>query len=490
MNNLMKILRNKLVVLPTIALTLFTQAGLAEITLSRATFSYSSAPIISDARRLSRGLRSYRFRMKRGGVAFGSIAVPEGGLSITDISYSIADSDGQAIDDGSRLRLQVDWPDGRTEEVVAPIFDWQLIPIARFADTETDSCFTLFGELSDPTERIEGARVMNYHPAFVDTLMGLRLMQADIVLFDRNAIELPGETQSVGTDEEYTEYLLGAGEAAPDIELITSSFDAMQDYIERLKLEAGGISHESYVICDEDQKVAFDVREGLLTFSGHPVWSCSRREPALELLTRHDFEVVAQRIGQIQEGYRRHLYLRYAGALAGAQQDEDEDSSLVEDLVFSLIDRELRTMVGGQVKSLLLAQSESRFEEQAQQLLQNAIVEDSEELSDEQFAAKWTEAFATTRLEEIADNLLSSRLLKLMPMYSERLTEGIRTHNGINPAVYDAVLKTMRYAALFRYIKEQQPHKYADFLQSLNDAPLVPLVETPTQIVSSTESED
>lgn len=472
----------KPVVVPLVILILLQQVGLTEITLSRATFSYSSAPVISDAKRLSRGLRSHSFRMKRGGVAFGESAVGIDGLKVTNIKYLKADSKGQQIEDGERLYLQVSWPDGRKQTVVAPIYDWELIPIAKFADSDTDSCFTLFGELHDESERLNDARVMNYHPAFVDTLLGLRLMQADIILFDENATDLPGEPDSV--NEGNINYLLGAGEEAPDLTFTEQVFEHMQQFLVQLSNDSSGITHESYVICDEGQQVTVAVREGLLVLTGQPYWSCSRSEPMLQLLTKDDLLDVAQQIQQFEAEYRSQLYTEYAAEIASAQKEPDADHHMISTLYRIVVDSQVRSMVAGSMKKFLISRCETILGSRAEELLDEEYEADKESLSEEQLNAKWDRAYAVNRLGELSDELLSEAILRLMPIYSDRLTDQIRQQKGINPVVYSALVKTMRYAALFRHVKEQAPEEFAAFLESIEDVPALPEVRTPTQMVS------
>ena len=73
--------------------------------------------------------------------------------------------------------------------------DWQLIPIVRFADSPYFTCLTLSGSLNDKriTETIlkNGGRIINYHQAFSNTLLGWRLLEMDILLIYPEAVNLP-----------------------------------------------------------------------------------------------------------------------------------------------------------------------------------------------------------------------------------------------------------------------------------------------------------
>jgi hypothetical protein len=93
------------------------------------------------------------------------------------------------------------------------IYDWQLLPIAKLADSPYTACFTLYGDrqgIQDDSVRRDleenGGSVVAYHPALKDTLLGLRLMQLDMLIGSEDAADLP---------KLKNQYLLGDGERAP-----------------------------------------------------------------------------------------------------------------------------------------------------------------------------------------------------------------------------------------------------------------------------------
>lgn len=231
--------------------------GHAQTQLQLGEFSYSRAP--APHLRIPVSVRPSFFRAV-GGVAFDAVAVGKDGLEISKLQY---DSERP---DGSRLVVSVKEPDGDIQQVITSIYDWQLLPTARFADSDTGSAMTLFGSLDDKVFEKEllqsQGRVINYHPAIDNTLVGLRLMQADIMLFNPNAIYLPKIT---GGD-----YILGAGETAPDTEANKRNFEAIEKVLQS-ESEKGN-SYRSYVVGDINTAIEFYVKEGQLVFSGDPTW--------------------------------------------------------------------------------------------------------------------------------------------------------------------------------------------------------------------------
>ena len=70
-----------------------------------------------------------------------------------------------------------------------------------------------------------------------------------------------------------------------------------------------------------------------------------------------------------------------------------------------------------------------------------------------------------------------------MPDYSRKLSDKIRQSGGINPAVYDSLRRTLRYAAFFRHVKQRDAAMYAEFVKSLAGLTPSPSVQTPTVFV-------
>lgn len=224
------------------------------------------ASVLTNATPLMIGLRSAAYVGEVGGVTFESVARPDfdGRIPTIQLSYVASNPDGR------RLWVRVDdhW-------VVAPIYDWQMIPIANFAASKYTACFTLFGDADDlgDNRAAEFAKqqhgdVIAFHPALKNTLVGLRLMQLDMLIISEDAVDLPKQNGR---------YVLGRGESVPNI---AANENAMVSIDEGLVQAAAADSYDtdhkrpfqSYIINDKDSGIRFSVQNNMLSIRGAPTY--------------------------------------------------------------------------------------------------------------------------------------------------------------------------------------------------------------------------
>lgn len=244
-------------ILVLIGLLLFYNVVLANETLALGGVSYGRAPAYPLLRKVSRDPGFFR---SVGGIAFESIAKGKNGIAVYDMKYN------KNSEDGSRLIVIIDTKDGEIE-VSTSIYDWELIPISNYTNSKKpESAVTLFGKLrcegnSKKADEIikSGGRIINYHPAFYNTLVGLRLFQADILIFQPNSADL----------FKYNgRYILGTGENEPNVSGNKKNFIKMKEWLDDQKMK-----YVSYVVGDLDQDVSFEITDDKkLKFSGKPYW--------------------------------------------------------------------------------------------------------------------------------------------------------------------------------------------------------------------------
>lgn len=212
--------------------------------------------------RLGKDLSSYNYLSRTGGIAFGRVAEQAGNHEIVKIKYEANSPNGK------RLRLFFDGPKGKVT-ITAPLPDWMLVPIARIATYNEVTLITAFGHLPNP-DREEtlnnlGYFILNYHPYLKDTLLGLRLMQADMLVFRPEAADFPRNDDG--------DYWLGLGETAPDA---TNNEDRLEALFDKMATN-DGYPFQSYVITDHQQSITFDMKGDNLVLTGHPYWYSWRK---------------------------------------------------------------------------------------------------------------------------------------------------------------------------------------------------------------------
>jgi hypothetical protein len=249
---------------------LLSISSFAQLRLGEATFSNFSAVSLEKAATAGVGFRSLSFLEDVGGVAFDKVAIPVTGLDVTSLQLQY----DPGANNGSRFSVVIN---GHAD--IAPIYDWELIPIAKFANSEHTACFTLAGRLENAKDEENlrgGDRILNYHSELQNTLLGLRLFQVDILIF------MP----EISTDLPKLdgEYLLGAGEKAPNIE-------ANQQGFTRFASNLGDAEYYSYLICDQHRSITFRERNDTLLLTGQPYYyfwrysSDNKAEPVNDLNT-------------------------------------------------------------------------------------------------------------------------------------------------------------------------------------------------------------
>jgi hypothetical protein len=201
----------------------------------------SSGPLLSQMSGAG-SLHSYSFVGKVGGVAFAGIAVPAATWNpkALRLVYNASQPDSQRF--GVRVGEHVYYQH---------LANWLLIPIARYADSPYNACISLFGENTD-----DSTYDIVYHPALKDTLLGLRLLQADMLLFDVS------ETWRLPTRD--GTLVLGLGEVTP------GGFDLASARQVTAAMEKG--QFQSWVLTDHDEPIRVDLIDGQLRFTGIPYY--------------------------------------------------------------------------------------------------------------------------------------------------------------------------------------------------------------------------
>jgi len=408
---------------------------LAQLRLGPQNLVSMAAPALRNPQHLSIGLKSQAFVGKVGGVAFDQVAQPDEDLSVNDLSLYYR----PALPDGKRLQLVVNG-----QLIYAHIYDWQLIPIARFADSPYFSCFTLFGKLTNTTKEKEvlekGGRILNYHPSLVDTLLGLRIFQLDILILYDFTPNLPKESE---------EYILGAGESMPNIRMNKIGMKLFAYYINIIQSELK-TRHRSYVICDFGRDIRFNFHGNTLNVGGQPFyyfWRYKGDQPGYDNKSTHD-----RVLQEIQEKIKSEK--------KSNAESFNERKYLIDALVL-----------------------QAKNYQERYQLYSSGTVVDLMKIQDDKMRKSFLNRYHTNSLFQLLVNMrvaMDAYEILYLKDYSELISSKPELLHGINPAVWNAAVQTMRYAAFFRFCKKNFPESWLHFVGQIENVAVAPRVQTPT----------
>jgi hypothetical protein len=430
-----KIMINKIQrsLVSVILLILFAVNAVAQLELGPHRMVTSRAPVLSNPTRLKIGLAMPRFVGRVGGIAFDATAKPDNGFVFRNISLNYRPDQP----DGQRLKVIFD-----EREVTARIYDWQLIPIAKFADSRFFSCVTLFGTLEDPGKEQEvwkqGGRIINYHADFENTLVGLRLFQLDSLIFDEYCADLP---------KLKGQYILGKGESAPNLTANQAAFSSFKDYMEEL-----GRVHQryrSYIINDLGSDIRFGISGNFLNITGEPQYYFWKTDP-------YAFFNVEEKVEQeLRAAARKRpfnakawLMLRVMEKAKEFQENYDSD--------------------------LLL--------QYPRYLYLEALLAAETNLDRKKYLQQQTAASLEIMLIDLRKIMETEKPVPLTEV-SRQVSSQPDLLRKINPAVWDSGVNVMRYAAFFRYYKQKSPQQWQSFITQIRRLTGVePSLETPTVI--------
>jgi hypothetical protein len=393
----------------------------------------ASGPLRST---LARGsLASYRF-VSAAGIAFGEVATPGPTLGPGPIRVAY----DRSRPDGQRLVVTVGgvaYPQ--------PLPDWILAPVARYADSPYQACVSLFGQ-NGTAEHFD----IVYHEAFQNQLLGLRLLHADVLLFDLNETwRLPLLSGQA---------VLGPGEAAPG-PLDRSSAVKIHEALRRAP-------YRSWLLTDSEERIQVDLAGGELRFTGHPYyffWTSDLDG------YRQERDRLGSRAKALRATPEIREYLDLFDRLAAMEPRRLEWNRLV-----------------GRVNEL------ERIAPRALSADQQLELEDLEARLKAMEPYRTERARTTARLDALKQSEpfrehadLVQRIDAMEPrVEASPITAEMRelrsALRAFNPAVDDAVTRTMHYAAFFRYVKQQDPAAWGQFLETLRSADDRPLA-TPTR---------
>jgi hypothetical protein len=430
------------------SLPLFSQQNLGRQTILQPDPSFSflkpDALPLQESIPMEEGINNPLFLSGVGGVSFDQVALPANNLQISSLKMNYVSN----ADDGKRLELLIN-----NKQVNVDLPDWLLIPLAKYAESPFYSCVTIFGKLKDKTleEKVieHKGRVINYHPAFDNTLLGIRLAYMDMLIGYSFTNDLP--KNSAGN------YILGMGEVQPNKDANQNGAFYLSQQFTRVQ-NRYNLTFRSYVISDYSQKIWFDLKNDSLVIEGFPYYYCWKYNS-----DRDDYDInkVAE---NISTNYNKQIV-----ELSESSENKTPHEWMIDKLIS--ITKRYKDKYGFYSDGTFIDLVKLNTDVEKSDFLINYSLESLFQLIVN------TEAYmdrdSIVYLKEFSDDVSSKPEL----------------FEAANPAVWNASVNTLRFAAFFRYIKTNFPIEWKTFMAQIQTVDPEPRIVTPTIIYNPDSKE-
>ncbi|GHV29835.1 hypothetical protein FACS1894177_01380 [Bacteroidia bacterium] len=347
----------------------------------------------------------YGFHEGTGGVVFESVATPSKAIGNSKIFLDY---------ESDRFTVTVD-----NQRIYPEFPDWQLIPTVTFADSPYQ---VLFSPLGDTIRNREAQ--CRYHPAFLNTLAGLRIFEADLLNLPNLLWDLPKDSEG--------EYMLAKSEKPYTPQMNNIIEQKLYDDL------CGDVKpFSSFILTDKNANISFDIKGKQIQFTGHPYYLFTKNESDLEHIDNLKKEV-EQIYNDIETNSKIFLGRKYTSNL------------------------DPRTNLGGLLKILKENRSEEIFNPYAIHAVVSAIgrLDSLNSLNDTEIGIK----------------------LSVLNQYSTTFNSNWELLKKYNPPVYSTVENIAQWAAFFRYVKKTNPASWNSFVRKISGRIVkdTPKVDTPT----------
>ena len=253
-----------------------------------------------DIKMATTGITSSMFQ-KIGGVAFIQTAVPTFEIDGLELSCDIADNSANVAINDTVYEL--------------PLEVWQLQSIVNFADASGNAAVTLYGDEESP---------IKYHEAFIDNLMGLRLLQVDLMFSYLNAAEV-GLFPALGGEyifspNEHNMYESGKYRDGM-VQAYTSYTEELLDYLDARSL-LDTVKNMRY----EELSGVYYTSVALSAFSVYSIlWMYGMPEPDTYIYTDYDQSINFSSVGQniVFDGAPYYLFAHWTEDGSEAEIDDE-----------------------------------------------------------------------------------------------------------------------------------------------------------------------
>lgn len=432
----------------------------------------------------NRGITS-SFAAKVGGVAFVQVAQPSFKVASFSLQCDPIKNSAYAIINGQRYDI--------------PLETWQLMPIVAYANSEYDAAVSLYGR------RIEdGKSRIVFHKAFIDNLLGIRLLQADILL---TGFLQPKYLVSLPTFDGDDIPILGNSEYAlynPDEDSLPSlEASKLIDGIDSLVQDDTYTSqwhYSTYVFTDfndseADNFIKFNIIDSCLTIDGFPYFyfiKDTKQIDTIDFLVDFFDEIkeskafnknASPKSFKIRNKIKNSNYKKALELFCEYYEDISDGTMALAKYTSKNISLK-KIYIAHSKKPLPLSGKNRKTKERINKLIKYQTKYGDMDLNDRFLLAEYENKLTNSTLYPSFDDLLICRFYQTMIHKIEksaRFTNIMKKRRDLvrdlNPIVYDAAVATCQWAAFFRYAKKYHKKSWNSFVKQVEklqyDAPEV-----------------
>ena len=384
----------------------------------------SSATLASRTIRMKMAganLSSLYYRLV-GGIAFTQQAIPDFSVSSFDIYYSNTENVAYVTINGQRITI--------------PVELFELQPIVNFADSENDVVMTMYGAQYGMINNCESQNIL-FHPAFIDNIMGLRLLQVDAMTYlggNNGLFPIFSDDTFCLTQSERSLYRQMEDQLMLNNVCYKESGQSAFNRINYI-LKEGNVN--TYIYTDINQPIHFSVNDRGISFKGLPYYQLSTAD-----ITEADPLIY-------------YYYTKTIFNLLSPFFTEEQYKSVEQ----------------------FFNQPNKTDEQKAKELMERI---------NEGF-----DAFGNPELSKTFYSLMAQSF----PMFvsANDVTDELKADpdliRQLNPIVYKEVDDICLWSAFFRYVKNNYKSKWNQFVTQVNSAkPDAPIVQTPIGIYDPYEN--
>lgn len=460
---------------------------------------------------MSRSVITPRICARVGGVAFVQVAEPEFEVKTVYLSCDNDSNAAFAVINGQSYRI--------------PLDVWQLQPIVNYANDDNNAIVTLFGK---------GDCKIQFHASFIDNLLGLRLLQTDLLLAsnyldvsDRWKLPSNSSGEYVMAESEKEEY---ETDTLLYRLLYETSYDTMSLYASLMinkAMDSIGEQMSTYIYTDFGEKITFNVEDNKLHIKGNPYYRFTSNDSILDTLETYPevlsfMDTLVNKMSQYKQTIARDVYaidvspkMKELKRIVSNNYLDDESKAAyainvlefnkISDSIcgdgfnlyalcnFLLVNRLSKYIDSIEFNGQIVDPEQTKLFYEIKEVIKDSSIYDSPALS-EYARVLFTKNPSDSILISIGKlfELTTFSIEDLMiyhinrngirkAVFAEGLTAFLKENNELvyllNPIVVRASQNTCKWSAFFRYVKAKNPRNWKSFVKQVAslryDAPKV-----------------